>query len=118
MLEKSLEKHHDDRGVQTMKQEMLKSLKQRYACAESNEILTISTILDPRFKDKCFRELGTTEEVKLSLKAKVAELKSSEAEQPHSDVSPEDEERGEPAGKRHKTALLQCFQCLATLFAT
>ena len=26
MLEKSLEKHHDDSGVQTMKQEMLKSL--------------------------------------------------------------------------------------------
>ena len=31
MLEKSLEKHHADSGVHTMKQEMLKSLKQRYA---------------------------------------------------------------------------------------
>ena len=47
MLEKSLEKQHDDRGVQTMKQEILKSLKQRYAYAGSNEILTISTTLNP-----------------------------------------------------------------------
>ena len=37
MLEKNLEQHNDDRGVQMMKQEMLKSLKQQYACAESNE---------------------------------------------------------------------------------
>ena len=40
MLQRSLEKHHDDSGVQTMKYEMLKSLKQRYADAECNEILT------------------------------------------------------------------------------
>ena len=31
MLEKSLEKHHADSGVHTMKQKMLTSLKQRYA---------------------------------------------------------------------------------------
>ena len=107
MLEKSLEKHHDDRGVQTMKQEMLKSLKQRYACAESNEILTISTALDPRFKDKCFRQLDTVEEVKSRLKDKVTELKSSETEQPPSVTSTEGRE--EPASKRQKTTLLQCF---------
>ena len=109
MLEKSLEKHDDDRGVQTMKQEMLKSLKQRYACAESNEVLTISTALDPRFKDKCFSQLGTAEEVRSSLKDKVAELKSSETERPHSESEVSIEEREEPASKRHKTALLQCF---------
>ena len=92
-----------------MKQEMLISLKQWYACAESNEILTISTTLDPSFKDKCFRQLGTTEEVKSTLKDKVAELKLSETEQPsdHSDVSTEG--RDEPASKRQKPALLQCF---------
>jgi len=78
VLDKSLEKHHDDRDVHTMKQEMLKSLKQRYACAESNEILTISTVLDPRFRDKCFRQSGTSEEVKSILKNKVAEFKSME----------------------------------------
>ena len=87
MLEKTLEKHHDDRGVQTMKQEMLKLLKQWYACAETNEILTIHTTLDPRFKDKCYRQLGTVGMIKSSLKDKVAELKSSETEQPPSVAS-------------------------------
>ena len=85
MLEKSLEKHHADRGVHTMKQEMLKSLKQWYACVESNEILTFSTALDPRFKDKCFSQVGTAEKVRCSLKHKVAELKSRETEQPPSE---------------------------------
>ena len=63
-----------------MKQEMLKSLKQRNACAKSNEILTIGTTLNPNFKDKCCRQLDTTEEVKSSLKDKVAELKLSETD--------------------------------------
>ena len=76
MLEKSLEKHYADSGVHTMKQEMLKSLKQRYTCTESNEILTFSTAaLDSRFKDKCFTQVGTAEKVrsilKQSCKAKV-----------------------------------------------
>ena len=44
MLERSLEKHHDDSGVQTMEQEMLVSSKQPYVEAECNEILTISTM--------------------------------------------------------------------------
>ena len=51
MLQRKLEKHHNNRRVQTMKHEMLKSLKQRYADVECNEILTISTILDPMFKN-------------------------------------------------------------------
>ena len=87
-----------------MKQEML---KQWYASVECNEILTISTALDPRFKDKCIRQLDTTEEVKSILKDKVPELKSSETRHPPSDVSTEGRE--EPASKCQKVPLLQCF---------
>lgn len=47
-----MEKHHNDKGVQMMKFEMLKSLKTRYAAVEENEYLAIATALDPRFKDK------------------------------------------------------------------
>ena len=54
MLAKTMENHHHDRGVQTMKSEMLKSLKTRYAAVEENEYLAIATTLDPRFKDKYF----------------------------------------------------------------
>ena len=61
MLERSLKKHHDESGVQTMKQDMLVSLKQWYAGAECNEILTISTALDPRFKDN---SLGNQKQLK------------------------------------------------------
>lgn len=43
MLTKSLEKHHDDNGVQGMKREMLKSLRRRYGDAESHEFLVLST---------------------------------------------------------------------------
>jgi len=37
-----------------MKLEMIKSLKSRFAGAEENRLLSIATILDPRFKDKFF----------------------------------------------------------------
>ena len=45
--------------------------------------------------------------MKSSLKDKVAELKSSEFEQPPSDISTEGRE--EPVSKRRKIPLLQCF---------
>ena len=109
MLERSPKKHHDDSGVQTMKQEMLVSLKQWYAGAECNEILTISTAHDPRFKDKFFRQPETTEEVKSILNDKVAKLKSTESDAPIiiSDASTEDTEA--LVLKHPKTTLLECF---------
>ena len=103
MLQRSLEKHHNDRGVQTMKHEMLKSLKQRYADAECNEILTISTILDPRFKEKFFSCSDVVEELTSSLKDKVAQLQASQSKDSSTD------ETEEPTSKRPKTTLLQCF---------
>ena len=50
MLVKSLEKHHNDSGVRTMKKEMLKSLKRRFNGIEENKYVVIATLLDPRFK--------------------------------------------------------------------
>ena len=57
----------------------------------------------------CELQLGTAEEVRSSLQDKVAELKSSETEQPHSESEVSLEEREEPASKCQKTALLRCF---------
>ena len=54
VLLRSWEKHHDDQGIRTMKGEMIKSLKSRFAGIEENRLLSIATILDPRFKDKFF----------------------------------------------------------------
>jgi len=88
-----------------MKQEMLMSLRRRYETVESNEVLTVSTVLDPRFKDKCFRLSDTIEAVKCTLKEMVAEIKSLEL--PTTNASTEESDG--TVSKRHKTAILECF---------
>ena len=60
-LEKSLTKRHDDSGIQTMKGEMLSSLKRRFEDVEKHEELIIATILDPRYKDKFSATAATKE---------------------------------------------------------
>ena len=54
---RTLEDDNNDRGIRTMKSEMLDSLKRRYGDAESNEALVLATLLDPQFKDKFFSGL-------------------------------------------------------------
>ena len=60
-LEKSLTKHHDDSGIQTIKGERLSSLKRRFEDVEKHEELIIATILDPRYKDNFFATAATKE---------------------------------------------------------
>jgi len=50
-LEKSLTKHHNDSGIQTMKSEMLSSLNRRFENVEKHGELIIATMLNPRYKD-------------------------------------------------------------------
>ena len=59
ILKKGLNKHDDDIGILTMKNEMLSSLQDNI---EEISELSMATILDPRFKDKIF----TTTETKQS----------------------------------------------------
>ena len=54
VLLRSWEKQDNDQGICTMKGEMIKSLKTRFAGVEENRLLSIATIVDPRFKDKFF----------------------------------------------------------------
>ena len=54
ILQKSLGKHDDDSGIQTMMTEMLTSLERRFDDIEDSKLLLIATCLDPRFKDKFF----------------------------------------------------------------
>ena len=54
ILQKALNIHDDDSGIQTMKTEMLTSLERRFDDIEESELLLIATCLDPRFKDKIF----------------------------------------------------------------
>ena len=54
ILQKTLNKHDNDSGIQTMKTEMLTSLERRFDDIEQSELPLIATYLDPRLKDKFF----------------------------------------------------------------
>ena len=54
VLLRSWEKEDDDRGIQTMKEQMIHSLNSRFAGIEDNQLLSVATLTDPRFKDRFF----------------------------------------------------------------
>ena len=74
-LRKHLEDHDEaDRGVRTMKEQMLTSLNRRYRNIETNEAVALATLLDPCFKDRCFSSSGDCARAKDILCEKVEEL--------------------------------------------
>ena len=73
-LRRTLEIHDNDRGVRTMKGDMLTSLNRRYIDVESNSPLVLATLLDPRFKDKFFSGTQKQDFAKELLDQKVAEF--------------------------------------------
>ena len=95
-FQRTLEDHSNDRGIRTMKSEMLDSLNRRYGDVESNETLVLVTLLDPRFKDKFFSGVDEKINAKELLDNKVAEITST------------DEPRV-PSPKCPKTDQLKCF---------
>jgi len=54
-----LSKHDDDVDLRTMKSEMTASLERRFDEIEQIEELCVTTMLDPRFKNKFFTEAKT-----------------------------------------------------------
>ena len=74
MLSKTMEKRQDDKGVQTMKSEMLASLKRRFSDTEKNECLVVEhylilvlrinfsvVLVKEMLPDKCWRKEGLGE---------------------------------------------------------
>ena len=51
MLSKTLQKHHNDSGVRTMKSEIL---NRRFCDIGDNQHLVLASLLDPRFKNRFF----------------------------------------------------------------
>ena len=73
-----LEKHDDsDRGIQTMKADILASLNRRYENIETNTTLTIITLLDSRFKDN-FSKSDTKTKTIEALNSKLSEMNRDE----------------------------------------
>ena len=61
MLQRSLQNHTDDQGIQTLTCTMLESLNRRFKEMESNKLLVLSTFLDPWFKAIFFSSVDTRE---------------------------------------------------------
>ena len=101
-LHKNWEDNDEDRGVQTMKEEMLSSLNRRYSDIESNESLVLATILDPCFKDKFFSGIMEHADAKILLETKVAKTLASSIVSTSADAP-------EPPEKRAKTGIIQVF---------
>ena len=79
VLRLTLEKNNDsDRGIRTMKADMLASLNRRNENIEANTILTIATLLDPRFKDKFFSKSDTKTKTVEVINSKLHEMNTDE----------------------------------------
>ena len=61
MLQRSLQNHTDDQGIQTLTSTMLESLNRRFKEMKSNKLLVLSTFLDPRFKTVFFSSADARE---------------------------------------------------------
>ena len=95
-LRLTLEKNDDsDRGVRTMKADMLQSLNDRYDGVEEEEVLAVATILDPRFKDSTTNAKATAREMLIT---KMSELSCEDVTQVPS-----------PKRKRNDNKILKCF---------
>lgn len=60
-------KDSDDSGVQTMKNELKEQIESRFSQIENNEILSVATLLDPRFKDRYFQNGAAKEAAKATV---------------------------------------------------
>ena len=89
-LTKKLEQSDDDIGVRGMKRAMLLSLQRRFTDIEKTNFLVLSTLLDPRFKDRSFSTSVFRQNAVTLLKS-------------HYIVEVEDCQIEEPASKRSAT---------------
>ena len=67
------EKQDNNQGIYTIKEELIKSLKSSFAGIKENRLLSITTMLNPRFKDKFFASNITKTTLKEMLDKKIAE---------------------------------------------
>ena len=100
-LRKSWEDISDDRGVQTMKDEMLSSPNRRFSDAESNKYLVLATMLDPSFK--IFSDRLKRANAKTLLEAELSGLLVSNTSSSSTDATEP------PAEKKARTSIMKAF---------
>ena len=100
ILRRTLENHEDDRGIRTMKGEMLSSLNRHYAAVEGNAPLVLASLLDPRFKDKFFSSATERANARALLEARVTAITATHVQPSQAQESPP---------KRARTDTLNCL---------
>ena len=86
-----------------MKREMIKSLKSRFAGIEENRLLSIATILDPRFKEKFF----ASNIIKMTVKEMLEEEIRKIAPNDNEDDSSQSRQESSEATSRSPTSPVQ-----------
>ncbi|CAI5670007.1 unnamed protein product [Oreochromis niloticus] len=98
----------EDHGVKTMKATLLAAVKKRFSDVETNPLCFISTILDPRYKDRFFSN-NTAPEAKLHLKQELQMMSRAEAEGSRAEAA-------EPPAKLFLKAQTSTSSSLDTVF--
>ena len=103
MLSKTLQKHHNDSGVRTMKSEMLCSLNRRFCDIGDNQHLVLASLLDPCFKNRFFDSLEQQARAKEMMLEEVRKLTGRpviEVQESESGDDSDECHETEPASKR------------------
>ncbi|XP_028658832.2 zinc finger BED domain-containing protein 4-like [Erpetoichthys calabaricus] len=98
----------EDHGVKTIKATLLAAVKKRFSDVETNPLYFISTILDPRYKDRFFSN-NTAPEAKLHLKQELQMMSRAEAEGSRAEAA-------EPPAKLFLKAQASTSSSLDTVF--
>ncbi|XP_070399081.1 zinc finger BED domain-containing protein 4-like isoform X1 [Nothobranchius furzeri] len=98
----------EDHGVKTMKATLLTAVKKLFSDVETNPLYFISTILDPRYKDRFF-STNTASEDKLHLKQELQMMSRAESEGSRTEAA-------EPPAKLFLKAQASTSSSLDTVF--
>ena len=86
IITRSLDQNNEDSGILTVKAQMKDSFSIRFSDIEHNDLLTVATLLDPRFKDKFFSSPPVKTRVECAVRALA--VASSPPQQDVSSVEP------------------------------
>jgi hypothetical protein len=86
-----LDRTDRDTGIKKMKADLLDSIKTRFGNVEENAVFSVATLLDPRFKVRCFSTVVAAAQAKASLllaSKRFVEVESSQSDNTSSIIEP------------------------------
>ncbi|XP_041825202.1 zinc finger BED domain-containing protein 4-like [Melanotaenia boesemani] len=87
----------EDHGIKTMKATLAAAVKRRFIDTEKNPLYCISTLLDPRYKDRFFSDISGAAGAKEMLKLELQRMSKREAEEEHGEPPPRKPRKAQPS---------------------